>query len=369
MGRHVALLSTISMILGGCGGEEPQSRGGGESKSGVGAEVGQADDAGPQLRPSTQADAGRAGNESADPDATLPPPTSNTDRDSSSSGCQGPQDCPEGMSCIAGTCEARAGSDDLVNPDEQGPGLNPGYTCALPELICEGSDCGALIQFQPTNDPQDRDTDGIPFDPLLGYSDYAMNLERWDNQFRSWLRRDVVMLIRYAAAKVACLSADWPESYGNGMPIGLMDMSEADGAIPGTSVGRPGHYRSHIDGVDIDLAYYQVGTPDNQGRPVCEHRVDGVPKGHCVAAPHLLDKWRTALFIGTLNEHPRLRIVGVDGKIGPLLDGAIETLCTQGWIAQSACTKRIPLDYEVTNQGRGWFLTHHHHFHVSYRKP
>jgi len=109
----------------------------------------------------------------------------------------------------------------------------------------------------------------VQFDPPVteGYVDFPMNGEIWDNQFRSYVRRDLMMLIRYASAKVACTSADW--NYGSHAPLGLVDMSEADGSIPGTSIGYPGHPPgTHEDGKDIDAAYYQLYAADNKGRSV-----------------------------------------------------------------------------------------------------
>jgi len=257
-----------------------------------------------------------------------------------------PGSCPEGQICVDGECILDIG---------EGPGPYPGTTCDLPPLECTGTAeyCGELIQFDPTYG--------------VGYIDYPENGETWDNQYRSWLRRDVVMLIQYATAKVACLAQDWTS--GNGAPLGLIDMSEQDGSIPGTSIGEPGHPEgTHTNGFDIDVAYYQNGTPDNRARPICNHYEGGVDAYHCTATPHLLDPWRTALFLGALFEHPYLRVVGCDGKAGPILDSAISILCSNGWITPYACTHRR-LTYEEVNEGRGWYYFHHHHMHVSFRQP
>jgi hypothetical protein len=109
-----------------------------------------------------------------------------------------------------------------------------------------------------------------------GYWDYPINGETTSNQYRSWLRRDLALLVQFAAGKTECLSQGW--SFGNQAPLGLGDMSEADGSIPGTSDNDPGHPEgSHTNGFDIDVAYFQTGTPDNELRPVCAHtRCDGV---------------------------------------------------------------------------------------------
>jgi len=256
--------------------------------------------------------------------------------------------CDEGEICLSGTCVPDIGP---------GPGPGPGPNCEdkLPPLECEGDAayCGELIQFDPTEG--------------YGYVDYPENGETWDNQYRSWLRRDVVILIKYASAVVACKADKW--EFGNGGPLGLIDMSEEDGSIPGTSIGQPGHPQgTHVNGFDIDVAYYQVNTANNQARPVCDHYIGGVEQYHCTAPPHLLDPWRNALFLGALFEHPYSRVVGCDGQVGPILDACYDTLCDQGWISDYAC-KNPKLTYETTDMGYGWFYFHHHHMHISFKQP
>lgn len=237
---------------------------------------------------------------------------------------------------------------------EQAPDLPTGPipTCTnLPAPECEGNEsyCGELIPFTPVNGP--------------GYWNYPLNGETEDNQWRSYARRDLVMLVKYATAAVDCLSAGW--DFGNvGVPLGLGDMSEANGAIPGTAVGQPGHPAgSHTDGHDMDIAYYQLGTPDNTLRPICAHTSGGQDQYHCVSPPDLLDRWRTALLFGYFHDADQLLWIGIDGKAGPSIDSAIDQLCAAGWLNNSACTNSR-VTYEVTNQGIGWFHFHHHHFHI-----
>ena len=132
-------------------------------------------------------------------------------------------------------------------------------------------DCEAIPTYE--CNPSVMDCDAlIPFLPPLGdgYWNYPLNGETTDDQYRSFARRDLVMLIKYAAAKTRCLAANWPE--GSAIELGLGDMSEADGSIPGTRDGSPGHPPgTHTNGTDMDIAYYQVGTADNRLRPVCSH--------------------------------------------------------------------------------------------------
>ncbi len=270
--------------------------------------------------------------------------------------CEIDRDCDADEVCVDGRCVV-----DMTG----GPGPGPGPACTdLPPMTCSGSasHCGQLIQFDPPNNPSEPG-----YDPSLGYIDYPENGETWRNQYRSWMRRDAIMAVQYAAALVACKSAGWTFGLRN-EPIGLIDMSERDGSIPGTSVGSPGHPRgTHTDGFDIDLSYYQQGTEDNAARPICVHwDAAGRDQYHCTEDPHLLDPWRTALFIAALSGHPQIRIIGADGRVGPLIESAAATLCEDGWITGDVCRGRLPLAYEVTDTGMGWYRFHHHHIHVSF---
>lgn len=249
--------------------------------------------------------------------------------------------CGPGLTCNSdGACAV----DPSTAPSGSPPSCSGG-----PDWMCNGSNCGELIQF----------------DPAKNHArwDYPINGETAGNQYRSWLRRDLRQLIDYAAAKTACQSRNW--TLGNGPPLGLGDMSEEDGAIPGASTGNPGHPQgTHTGGYDIDVAYYQAGTPDNRLRSVCPHTSGGRDEYHCVASPDRLDIWRTALFLAHLHVTPQLRVIGVDGKVGPMVETAIQKLCDDGWVQTSACTNpRIA--YEVEDRGRGWFRFHHHHAHIS----
>ena len=264
--------------------------------------------------------------------------------------------CDQGEICYQGLCIPDIG---------EGPGQGPGPTCPdVPPLACAGTAdyCGEIVQFLPDNNPS-----GGAYDATLGYVEWPENGETWENQYRSFLRRDLMMAIQHAAALTACKAAAW--TFGNGGDLGTIDMSEASGAIPGTSINDPGHPEgTHTNGFDIDMAYYQVNTANNRARPVCDHYEGGTEAYHCTAPPHLLDPWRTAMFIGTLFAHPAMRVLGVDGQVGPMVESAMDVLCEGGWLSGTACGTNRPLAYEVTNQNYGWFYFHHHHFHVSFEQ-
>ncbi|MCB9558571.1 MAG: hypothetical protein H6707_20810 [Deltaproteobacteria bacterium] len=208
----------------------------------------------------------------------------------------------------------------------------------LPPRDCQGTSCSQLENFP---------TQGT------GFNSY------YPAQFR-WLRKDTTMLVKYAAAAVACLK---PGSY----PISLGDMSMQDGSTPAEN-GQPRHpTNTHVGGLDIDIAYYQIGQQNNWLRPVCEHAINGVDQYHCVSAPSILDIERHALFIGKLMESPRVRVIGVDGKVGPLIRAEAQKLHSQGLITTAALNKinGYQLAFEQTDTGQGWFQFHHHHTHLS----
>ena len=249
--------------------------------------------------------------------------------------------CGDGLVCVDGGCVPEAAG---------APGPGPGPTCTgLPTRDCVGADCGTLVYFDPRT--------------TAAYDDYPINGETAANQYRSYLRKDLMMLLKYATAKVACKTAAW--TAGNGGALGYGDMSEANGAIPGTSIGSPGHPAgTHTNGYDIDLGYFQSGTADNRLRPICPHTSAGAEANHCTAAPTNLDLWRHAMFLGIVFESARTRVIGVDGQAGPQLVSAIDTLCDSGWLDATACNN-VSLAYETTDQGLGWYYFHHHHSHIS----
>lgn len=217
-------------------------------------------------------------------------------------------------------------------------------SCSIPPRDCEVG-CDELVWVTAVPGPGYRDV------PVPGEHDLARST--------SWLRRDLFMVIRHAAARVACTSG--------GLPIELGDMSERYGMTPGTAAGMPRHpFGTHLGGHDIDLAYYQRGPFRNSLNPVCPHMFDGVDQARCVGPPARLDVRRTALFIGTLFESPGTRIVGVDGRVGPILRDELKVLCAAGTFSRAACD-RIRLGYETEDTGRGWFHFHHAHMHVSWR--
>ncbi len=256
-------------------------------------------------------------------------------------GCDDEHPCGDGMSCVDSECSFDLG--EVPDCDDE----------ALEPLKVSDGSGSTLSQFSP--------------DEGDGWWDYTENGETEDDQYRSYLRGDVQQMIKYAASWTRCLSQDF--EFGNGEPLGLGDMSEADGSIPGSRENDPDHPGgSHLYGKDIDVAYFQLHATENKLRPICEH-IDHKDRNqqHCVSDPDDLDVFRTALFLAKLHDSSQVRVIGVDGQVGVLIEEAFERLCEEGFLDEdsSICRGNNKLAYETVDRGRGWFRHHHHHFHLS----
>ncbi len=246
------------------------------------------------------------------------------------------------VACGGGDDHARATPPEPV-PDRPG--------CALPPRDCVGPACATLEPFLPAAGP--------------GYEDVPLADERARATSTTYVRRDLMMLVKYATAVVACVGRAWP-GLGDA-PLALGDGSERAGTIPGTRQGRPRHPPgTHVAGRDLDLAYYQRDQPDHHLRSICPHVEAGVDQRRCVGPPTTLDAERTALLIGTLFESPLVRVIGVDAGAVPALEAALAAHCRAGRVTAAAYA-RVALGFEATDQGRGWYHAHHHHLHVAWR--
>ncbi len=166
----------------------------------------------------------------------------------------------------------------------------------------------------------------------------------------SAVRREVAYLVRWAGAEVM-------DQFPNTRPLGLLDMSEKDGATPGTLQGDLRHPSgTHINGNDIDIAYYQNDGANN-GEVVCPSN-DG---RFCTGAATKLDAERTAYFLAKLAIHPETRVIGVDPVVGEDVMDAADDLYAADVLSTY---ERNRLHSKVT-WGGGWPF-HHHHLHFSW---
>ena len=163
------------------------------------------------------------------------------------------------------------------------------------------------------------------------------------------LRRELIYLVRWAAAETAATFEDTK-------PIGLLDMSQADGDVPGRQDNQLRHPEgTHVNGNDIDIAYYQTGS-NNLGRSVCPQ--NGY---YCTEKPDILDARRTAFFISRLMKTESLRVIGVDTLIYPELIDAAKDLKDEG-LLKFADVQRLQT---YLAYGDGWPF-HQHHMHFSW---
>jgi hypothetical protein len=303
--------------------------------------------------------------------------------------CKKDADCGHGYLCDT--------TNKICTPGCAGTGCGPDELCGDDGLCsvkpCTATSCGPFTYCAPSGacEPDlatfpagaapdcpnlpERDCVGtaafcgemLPFEPVMGvgYDNYPINGETDTDQYRSFCRRDLQMLVKWAAAYVACKTASW--TTGNQKPVGLGDMSEANGAIPGTRENDPGHPAgTHEHGYDMDFAYFQITSPNNYLREICPHTIGGKEQYHCVAEPNNVDIWRHSLLLGAMFSSPRMRVIGVDGRVGPILDKSIPVLCQKGFLDQAACDAAFQgLAYEQVDMGYGWYLFHLHHSHVS----
>jgi hypothetical protein len=267
----------------------------------------------------------------------------------------GPPVCGNGVIDPGEDCDKSAQYSTCKGLGYTGGTLKCSNTCKLDTSACTGQTACTSV---PSTHCKSQCRTIVLFSPTRG-NGYAVT----HGSRLSWMRRDAMLSVKYASASVACVYKGTP-------PLGLGDMSLQNGGTPTDTSGRLRHPKgTHTQGSDIDLAYYQVNQPNNYLRAVCPHVVNGKDQYHCTGAPKFLDAEKTAFFLAKILESGKVRVIGVDGKIGPLLMTAIDKLYQKGLVTDALrkLFKNGAITYEVTDKGRGWYRFHHHHAHISYR--
>jgi hypothetical protein len=173
-------------------------------------------------------------------------------------------------------------------------------------------------------------------------------------------RRELVMLVRWAINATS-------SAFENTHPIGLVDASQRDGITSGFDVGFPRHpARSHDQGGSIDIAYFQTDG-ENAPEIVCGDGSTHYDRfcSETAVNTHKVDLERQAFFMGKLFGSTRLRVIGVDRVLAPLIRDAAVAL---GELPQDD-PQHLTADEVAafdTKMGSGddWPF-HHHHIHVS----
>jgi hypothetical protein len=151
--------------------------------------------------------------------------------------------------------------------------FNVGFTC--------DAGCGELVQV-----PAPREADDYRLVSALRY------------QFG---RREVVQTVLAAIATQPGLN-----------PVAIMDLSQADGKVPGTDVNSPRHtYPAHAGGYAADIAYYRLNG-DNSGQPTCP-----ITTGSFCSGPSDMDAAKNTAYFLALAQVPHLVQLIVDPVMEP----------------------------------------------------
>jgi hypothetical protein len=173
-------------------------------------------------------------------------------------------------------------------------------------------------------------------------------------------RRELIMLVRHAIAETS-------KAFPGTTPLGLIDFGDINGITPGYDVGDPRHPEStHDQGGNIDIAYYQTDGANN-AEIVCN---DGSVHndGFCSPAAtdkHKVDLPRQAFFMAKLFASSRLRVIGVDQVLAPLIHQTAKQLAALPASDPQQITASELMGFGNRMAfGSGWPF-HHHHIHVS----
>jgi len=173
-------------------------------------------------------------------------------------------------------------------------------------------------------------------------------------------RREMIMLVRHALKATQ-------DAFPGTTPLGVGDTCQFDGGTPGYDVDDPKHPAStHDQGGNMDVAYFQTDG-QNDIELVCN---DGSVHndGYCSPAAadvHIVDLPRQAFFMAQLVASPRLRVIGVDQVIAPLIAQAANVLAgLPDGDPQKISGAQAAAVASQQAYGSGWPF-HHHHIHIS----
>jgi len=210
----------------------------------------------------------------------------------------------------------------------------------------EGLDCD---EFFPDEDPDDEDgpCNRIMMFPQTNSVEEGYFVEHQAHY--SNVRREVAYLVRYAARETSAQFEDTE-------PLAFMDMSQADGDVPGRMVGSLRHPEgTHENGNDMDIAYY-THSDGNNGKVVCEN-----DNYFCTGPASDLDVDRTTYFLAKLMNSEHVRVTGVDPAVAELVEPRAYEMEDEGLITNTERQKVVGL----MAYGSGWPF-HHHHIHLSW---
>ena len=170
-----------------------------------------------------------------------------------------------------------------------------------------------------------------------------------------WGRRELIMLVRDGLRALR-------EQYPDTAVVSLADTCQQDGVTPGYDIGKPRHcFTCHDQGGNIDIAYFTTDG-SNKVQTICGPDGANVDKSkqQCAAAAkagHIVDLDRQTWFIARLFDSGRVRAIGIDPVVGPLVQARAKEMRKAGQIS-AAGNAGIQTKF-------GLWATHHDHIHVS----
>ncbi len=262
--------------------------------------------------------------------------------------------CGSGELCDDGVCVTLCGAD---NPDGF---CQAGYACVGGACVSEdgcgdwqcdlGAACDEIVAFPGPSEPTDPDAVALGYF-IDTHRDYA------------FLRRDLVMLTQWATCQMR-------ERFPGIAPLGLADLTQANGRIPGTDVGDARHPDGTHDGSDLDIAYYQTDGV-NDAQIICGDGSDRNENGtrgqfndgrFCTTEQNIVDLEQQVYFMALMAYHGGWRIVGVDTTVADDIEREVDRLWSLDIISGTVRDRLGSLGY---GSAGGWAF-HHHHIHVSY---
>jgi hypothetical protein len=236
--------------------------------------------------------------------------------------------CSDGAACSNGTC----------------------FSKGCPDFRCQGKDCLELIPMPGPRDPKSEEA------IAKGYYLSA------DPKY-SFLRRDLTMLIQYAACEVRY---HFPDT----APLAISELSQKDGKTPGTDVRDPHHPTSTHLGDDLDIAYYQTDGANNM-QIICGDGKDKGPNGYpgkyddgyfCTTTENIIDWPRELWLFAKFSESPKARVYGIDQTLPDHFKTGSRELYESHQVNKDVFDRMGHVGYGASG---GWQF-HHHHSHMSF---
>lgn len=206
-----------------------------------------------------------------------------------------------------------------------------------------------------TDAGDDRAETGAPPPPIACADPAALQAFPLDDRYAPFVRGLSPPKYQYGRCELVALIVDAalelhrvaPEK----LPFGVADLSQANGAIPGTDVGAARHPApSHTKGFSVDITYLRLNGKTLEDSPACPSKTRELCEG-----PHDVDVVPTARVMAHMARTKRVVQIIVDPMMNTDVGRALDDLASAGVAGASDARK-------VLTSGVPF---HADHFHVS----